>query len=320
MNILITGGAGFIGSHVADRLLAQGHFVVCADNLSLGKIANIAHHKNNPRFRFIKLDAADLKQLRAVFKRYRFGCVFHLAANSDIQAGAKYLDVDFKNTLLTTFTTLRCMKEFGVKQLVFASSSAVYGELDKPLKEETGPLFPISYYGAAKLASEGFISAFCENCGIKAWIIRFPNVVGERTTHGVILDFINRLKKNPKELLILGDGSQKKPYLYVQDLVEAILFVWKKAQGKVNCLNAGVSSASRVSTIARIVVEEMGLKKVKFKYTGGDRGWVGDVPRFSYSLSKIHSLGWKASRTSDEAVRLAARACIAGGDCSRVGG
>jgi len=308
MNILITGGAGFIGSHLADALLAAGHRVTAVDDLSCGREANIAHLREHPQFQFVKLDVCNEPAMNDVFARSSFTSAFHMVANSDIQAGARQLDLDLNRTFLTTFALLRCMKQFGVKQLVFASTSAVYGELDGPLGESAGPLFPISFYGAAKLASEAFISAWVANFGIQAWITRFPNVVGERTTHGVLFDFINRLTEDPKRLTILGDGKQCKPYLYVKDLVDGMLFVWERTNEPLNYFNLGVDSDTMVRRIAEIVVEEMHLHDVEFEYAGGDRGWVGDVPRFEYDLNKVHKLGWKAERTSDEAIRLAVQA------------
>ena len=304
---LITGGAGFVGSHLTDYLIKENNKIVCVDDLSLGKEENIKHHKDNPLFEFIKLDILKKEKLNEIFKENKFDCVFHLAANSDIEAGSKNLSIDLEKTFMTTFNVLECMKNNNVKQIVFSSTSAVYGELNKKLDEDAGPLFPISFYGASKLSSEAYISAFCENFDIKAWIVRFPNVVGERTTHGAIHDFIKKLEKNRKELIILGDGKQKKPYLYVKDLVEGLLFVWKNSDEKINYFNLGVNSSTTVDKIAEIVVKHMGLKNVKFNYTGGDRGWVGDVPRFNYDISKINRLGWKAKRTSDEAVELAVK-------------
>lgn len=310
MNILVTGGAGFVGSHLIDRLIKESHRVVCVDDLSLGRMENIGHHKGNSRFSFIRLDITNRKKLAGIFRLHGFDCVFHMAANSDIQEGGKFTETDLKKTFLTTLSVLECMRESGVRALVFASSSAVYGQSRGPLSEESGPLMPVSLYGAAKLCSEAYISAFSSNFGIRAWILRFPNVIGERATHGVMFDFIEKLRKNPRELLILGDGRQKKPYLYVRDLVDGMLFAWKKASGGLNCFNLGVESSTTVDKIAAIITEEMGLKGVKLKYTGGDRGWTGDVPRFSYSLKKINRLGWKAERTSDGAVRLAVRAYL----------
>ena len=308
MNILVTGGAGFIGSHLIDYLIKEGHNVTCVDDLSLGREKNIKHQKGRANFKFIKMNILNKNKLDKVFKGNGFECVFHFVANSDISRGSKYINVDLEKTLQTTLDVLDCMKKNNVRKIVFASSSAIYGELNKVLNEDTGPLFPISFYGAAKLSSEAYISVFCANYGIKAWIFRFPNVVGERATHGVIYDFINKLKKNPKELVILGDGKQNKPYMYVKDLVEGIIFAWKNSNESINYFNLGVESLTTVTRIAEIVVEEMGLKNVKFRYTGGKRGWVGDIPTYRFDISKINKLGWKSNlKTSDEAIRKAVR-------------
>lgn len=308
MNVIVTGGAGSIGSHLIDYLMQDGNGVVCVDDLSLGRLHNIQHHMGTPHFKFIELDILDKRDFQRVFKQNEFDCVFHMAANSDIQMGAKYMSVDLQRTFLTTYNVLEAMKNHGVKNIVFASSSAVYGENNQLLSENTGPLHPISFYGAAKLAAEAYISACCTNHNIRAWIIRFPNVVGGRATHGVVFDFIKKLKKNPKELVILGDGRQNKPYVYVKNLVEAIIFAWKNSNDTLNCFNVSVDSTTTVTRIAEIVVKEMGLKDVKFIYTGGTQGWVGDVPQFQYDISKISELGWKAKRSSDEAIRIAVRA------------
>jgi UDP-glucose 4-epimerase len=308
MNILVTGGAGFIGSHLIDYLIKDGHNVTCIDDLSLGKEKNVKEHIGQKNFRLVKIDILNKNILNEVFKENKFECVFHFAANSDISRGFKYINVDLEKTFMTTVNILECMKNNNVKKIVFASSSAIYGELNKVLREDTGPLFPISFYGAAKVSSEAYISVFCANYEIKAWIFRFPNVVGERATHGVVYDFINKLKKNPKELVILGDGKQNKPYIYVKDLVDGIIFAWKNSNNKINCFNLGVSSTITVTKIAKIVVEEMGLKNVKFVYTGGARGWAGDVPKYKFDFSKIKKLGWKANlETSEDAIREAVR-------------
>lgn len=310
MRILITGGAGFIGSHLSDYLLADKHKVVAVDNLCLGRKENIKHLLKNKNFKFFKADVNNLKTMRKVFSNGKFNIVFHLAANSDISVSYEKPDIDFKRTFLTTYNILNLMRQFKVKRIVFSSSSAVYGESTKVLSEEKGPFVPESHYGAAKLASEAFISSFVENYGFQAWIIRFPNVVGERATHGVIYDFINKLKKNPNQLDVLGDGEQYKPYFYVKDIVEAILYVRSNSNDKINIYNFGVDSRTKVKDIARLVIKEMGLN-AKIKYSGGDRGWIGDVPEFKYDLSKIKALGWKAKITSTEAVRKSIR-CMLG--------
>lgn len=302
MKILITGGAGFIGSHLADKLLEENHQITIFDNLSLGRMSNIENALKNSDCNFIKGDILNKQELFDVFSNGNFDVVFHMAANSDIARSHANPNVDFDNTLTTTYNVLLAMKEYGVKNIVFASTSAIYGDTGVSVDENYGPLFPISHYGASKLASEAYISSFCENYGFKAWITRFPNVVGERATHGAIYDFINKLKKNPNELEVLGDGTQIKPYLYVKDLVEAILLVWKTTNEQINYFNLGVETRTTVTEMAQMVIEEMKLPAI-IRYTGGSRGWVGDVPQFSYSLDKIHNLGWKAKVTSNEAVR-----------------
>lgn len=302
MNILVTGGAGFIGSHLSDALLLEGHNVIAYDNLLRGKVSNLVKALTNPNFKFIKGDLLDKDTLFKIFKTNSIDTVFHMAANSDIASSHTNPDVDFENTLKTTYNILLAMKEFNVKNIVFASTSAIYGDTGVKVSEDFGPLFPISHYGASKLASEGYISSFCENYGLKAWITRFPNVVGERATHGAIYDFINKLKSNPKELEVLGDGSQIKPYLYVKDLVEAILLIWKQTDEQVNYFNIGVESRTTVKEMAEMVIQEMELDAT-IRYTGGNKGWIGDVPEFSYNINKIHNLGWEAKLTSNEAIR-----------------
>ena len=309
MKVLVAGGAGFIGGHLIDALLSLGHNVVCADSLCLGTEDMIRHCYGSPNFEFCKLDVRDSDKLNALFEKHSFQRVYHLAANSDIQKGASDPSIDFHNTFLTTKSILDAMRSYGVKELLFASTSAVYGDMPGQLKEDAGGLAPISYYGACKLASEALISAYASMNGLSANILRFPNVVGPRLTHGVIFDFIAKLKRNPRELEILGDGSQDKPYLYVADLVDAILAM--QYNQTMDTFNIGVETSTTVSRIADIVCEEMGLAGVQYKFTGGSIGWLGDVPRFSYDLTKIHSTDWKAKHNSDESVRLAARASLA---------
>jgi UDP-glucose 4-epimerase len=307
-NVLLVGGAGFIGSHLADKLAQNNYNIIVADNLLLGKVENIQHLIHSNKITFINADFSDFNSAKQLFENQKIDIVFHLAANSDIKASEKNPKIDFDNTFLTTYNILECMRIFGVKKLFFASTSAIYGDKEGVgVNEDVGPLFPISYYGGAKLASEAFISSYSLMNDIKCWIFRFPNVVGERSTHGVIYDFINRLKVNPKELTILGDGKQSKPYLYVKDLVDAIFYIWSHSSDRLNYYNIGVDSQTNVNTIADIVCEEMGLENVNKVFTGGSGGWKGDVPKFKYDLSKIHALGWKAKHTSDDAVRISAR-------------
>ena len=304
MNILITGGAGFIGSHLDDALIARGHNLTVVDNLVLGRKENIEHLSGNSNFRFIKADLLDLSKMGEIFAEGKFDMVYHLAANSDIQKGGKDPMVDYNLTFNTTFNVLQLLKEFEIKKFFFASTSAIFGETYDVLNEDYGPLKPVSNYGAGKLASEAFISAFSSTYDIQTWITRFPNVVGERFTHGVIYDFIKKLRNNPEELEVLGNGEQCKPYVYVKDLVEAILYVIDHASEKYNVYMIGSDSRTKVKEIAAMVIEEMGLK-AKIRYTGGDRGWVGDVPEFRYDLTKINKLGWTAPHNSNESVRLA---------------
>jgi UDP-glucose 4-epimerase len=303
--ILVTGGAGFIGSHIADRLLTDGYQVVAVDNFELGRIENIAHLAKEPRFEFRHLDVLEHSTLEELFKHCHFSAVFHMAANSDIARGGADTERDLRLTFLSTFKVLEAMRRHKVPQIVFASSSAVYGERQERLAEDAGPLQPVSLYGAAKLAAEAYVSAFAHNFGVQAWVCRFPNVVGERATHGVVYEFIERLRQEPSRLRILGNGEQEKPYLYVRDVVDAIVFLWKNSSEPLNCFNIGVAGATKVTRIAEMVVQEMGLSGVAFDYTGGDRGWVGDVPHFQYDASRLASLGWQAPRDSDASVRLA---------------
>jgi len=304
MNILVTGGAGFIGSHLDDALIARGHHITVVDNLVLGRKENIAHLMDNPNFKFVEVDILDATAMYRVFEQGQFEMVYHLAANSDIQKGGKDPMVDYQLTFNTTFQMLQLMKEFCIKKFFFASTSAIFGETYDVLSEDYGPLKPVSNYGAGKLASEAFISAFSSTYGIQTWITRFPNVVGERFTHGVIYDFIHKLHKNPEELEVLGNGEQCKPYVYVKDLVEGILYVIDHANEPYNVYMLGSNTRTKVKEIAAMVIEEMGLH-AQIRYTGGDRGWVGDVPEFRYDLTKVNTLGWKAPHNSNDSVRLA---------------
>lgn len=305
MNILITGGAGFIGSHLCDVLLQEeSNVVTVLDNMSLGNLGNIQHLTNTSRFTLVKGDILEDSVLADIFKTNRFDIVFHLAANSDIAVSHAKPSVDLDNTFMTTFKVLNAMKEHNVKNIVFASTSAIYGDPEnKKLTEDFGPLLPVSHYGAGKLASEAFISSFVENYNMQAWIVRFPNVVGERATHGAIFDFIRKAQNNAY-LEVLGNGEQNKPYVYVKDLVAALVYVWQNSYDKINIYNVGVETRTKVKDIAKIVLEELNSSK-EIQFTGGKQGWIGDVPEFQYDLTKIHELGWAAKLTSDESVRKA---------------
>ena len=302
MKALVAGGAGFIGSHLIDALLVEGHEVVCIDNFFIGTRQNIKHLNDEPRFVFYEQDLTDFNALLKIFEHEKPDYVFHLAANSDIQTSADDPMIEYKNTYSTTFNQLECMRRTGVRKLFFASTSAVYGDLmGAEVSEEAVALKPISYYGGAKLVSEGIISAYSYMNDMSVLVFRFPNVIGPRLTHGVIFDFVKRLKEDPSHLRILGDGTQSKPYIFVLDLVDAIMR-FKDAPKGVTLYNVGVDTQSSVTRIAEIVCEKMGLSGIPFEYTGGRGGWKGDVPVFQYNLDKIHATGWKASMTSDEAV------------------
>jgi UDP-glucose 4-epimerase len=311
MKCFVTGGAGFIGSHLVDKLIQKDYDVTVFDDLSSGKKEFIEHHMNNDKFRFVNADLLDKNILSDEIIGH--DVVFHIAANPDVRLGAKKPDIA-KKDIIATYNLLDSMRENNVKKIVFSSSSTIYGETPSfPLKEDYGPLLPISVYGAAKLASEGLISSFCHSFDMQGWIYRFANVVGMRGTHGVIVDFINKLRKNPQNLEILGDGRQRKPYLYVTECVDGIIFGFEKSDDEINFFNLGCKSTTDVTRIGELVVEEMKLKNVNFNYTGGKRGWKGDVPHFQFDISKIEKLGWTPNRESDEVVRMAIKDLLKSG-------
>ncbi len=303
----VTGGAGFIGSHLAERLLAAGNSVTVYDNLSLGRPEWIQHLFSNPRFHFVKGDLCDGAAVKEAIAGHEL--VFHLGANTDIPRGNQDPRIDLENDILATFSLLEAMRHHGVRRLAFASSSTVLGEPEQqPTPETVGPLLPISLYGAGKLACEGLISAYCHLFGIQAWMFRFGNVVGPRMGHGILRDFIAKLRRSPRELEVLGDGQQEKNYFLVEDCIDGILFAMRHA-GDRECdvFNLGCASTIKASEIARIVIEEMGLRDAAVRYTGGRRGWPGDVPVVIYDVGKLRRLGWQARHTSAEAVRIAVR-------------
>ncbi|MDT8843422.1 SDR family NAD(P)-dependent oxidoreductase [Paraburkholderia fungorum] len=310
MLIYVTGAAGFIGSHLVDRLLSLGHRVIGTDNLVRGTKANLELALQNKNFHFFELDITDRAAVEATLYPFfaaeeRVDTVWHLAANSDIAAGVADPEIDLRDTFMTTFETVALARKFGMRQLAFASTSAVYGETSERLVETLGPLLPISAYGAMKLAGEAIISAAAESFLDRAWIFRFPNVVGSRGTHGVIRDLIDKLLVDRNELEVLGDGEQKKPYLHVADLVNAMIFIWQTAIERRALYNIGPEDdGAKVSFIASSIVEAS-KTNAQLRYTGGDRGWVGDVPRFSYSVEKLAKLGWRPSGGSEAAVRRA---------------
>jgi UDP-glucose 4-epimerase len=309
--ILITGGAGFIATHLIEELVKNTeNFIVSIDNLSMCDEKNVSKFYNNSNFAFHKIELTNQQDLAQVFKQYYFSRVYHLAANSDISRSFTNPSIDYNNTFITTWNVLEQLRINNIKQFIFASTSAIFGEVgDNIIDESFGPILPISHYGAGKLASEAFISSFAYNYDIESLIVRFPNVIGEYSTHGVIYDFINKLKINPSELVVLGNGKQEKSYLYVKDLINAIQYAWNSKTDKVDIFNIGGIDTINVSEIAHIVVENIGQGSL-ISYTGGDRGWKGDVPKFSYDIKKILASKWTPKLNSREAVDLTVKSLI----------
>lgn len=306
--IIVAGGAGFIGSHLVRHFLAQGRYVLVLDNLCRGKTSFISDLPGNERLFFMQTDVSNREQTAAYIdefhKVYPVTTVWHMAANSDIPAGVADSEVDLRDTFMTTHSLLCAMKLSGIKELAFASSSAIYGDHgpDVILDENTGPFFPISNYGAMKLASEAAISAAAESFLEKAWLFRFPNVVGPPATHGVLIDFIQRLQENPACLQVLGNGQQQKIYLHVSELVKAMLYIVGNSNERRNCFNIGPDDAGiSVREIAEATVARV-APGARIEYGQGNRGWVGDVPRFRYSVQRLQSLGFITGMSSHEAV------------------
>jgi len=308
MKCVVTGGAGFIGSHLVGRLMEKGHEVTVIDNLSGGRIEFIERYFSDDRFSFVKRDLSENQPIREIKGA---DVVFHLAANPDVKLGADDTHVHLRQNVIATYNVLESMRSLGVKNIVFTSTSTVYGEASViPTPENYGPLVPISLYGASKLSCEALISAYCGTFDMSAWIYRFANIIGDHGTHGVIYDFINKLRKDPARLAILGDGRQSKSYLHVDDCVDGMLYALENSRGKVNIYNIGSEDRIDVTGIGHIVAGEMGLERAEFTYTGGDRGWKGDVPVMGLSIEKIKALGWRPKYNSEVSVRRCARALL----------
>jgi UDP-glucose 4-epimerase len=307
--ILVTGGAGFIGSHLVDCLLAKGNRVTIFDNLSSGKMEFIKHHFENPDFTLIKADLLDQDAIERACKD--INSVYHVAANPDVRLGTSDTRVHFDQNILATYNLLEAIRKNNVKEIIFTSTSTIYGEASIiPTAEDYGPLIPISLYGASKLACEALITSYSHTFDIKAWIFRFANIVGPRSTHGITVDFINKLQDNSAQLEILGDGKQEKSYLHVSECVDAILFTVGNSKEEVNIFNIGSEDTISATGIGKAVVEEMQLSNVRFVYTGGSRGWKGDVPKMRLDIEKLKKLGWRPAYTSERSVRETARSLL----------
>ena len=299
----VSGGAGFIGSHLVDALLDRGAEVTVYDNLSLGR-REFLDGALKRGARLVVADLLDTDRVAAELDGHDM--VWHLAANSDIRQGTRSTSLDLEQGILVTHSVLEAMRRQGVGRIAFASSSVVYGEPSvMPTPEEYGPLTPISLYGAAKLGAEGLISAFGHCYGINANIFRFANIIGPRSTHGILHDFAAKLREDSAELEVLGDGRQQKSYLGVDDCVAAMLHVADHAPGPLSIHNLAAADNITVARIAELVVEAWTGGKAALRYTGGRRGWTGDVPTMRLDPARLNALGWQASRTSEEAVRHA---------------
>lgn len=309
MRALVTGGAGFIGSHLIDELVDAGYEVKIIDNLSSGDLNLISHQTEAGNVEFVKGDLTVLDDVMQATKN--IDCVFHMAANPDIRLGTQITDTDLKQGTIATYNILESMRVNGVKKIVFASSSVVYGEdAPMPTPESHGPCLPISLYGASKLGSEGLITSWVGTFDFQAWIFRFANIIGERGTHGVIFDFIHKLKRDNSRLEVLGNGLQEKSYMEVKDCVKAMMHIYNSKNSPINLYNLGSHDTCSVRRIAEIVVEETGFDNATIEYTGGDRGWAGDIPRAMLSIEKMLSTGYDVNYNSEAAVRHTTRCLI----------
>ena len=289
--VLVTGGAGFIGSHLVDRLLVAGHAVTAYDNLSTGQPAFLERASDHAGFRFVEGDVLDLPRLVAALGGHGF--VFHLAANADVRLGPRQPRKDLDQNTIGTFHVLEAMRAAGVRRIAFASTGSIYGEPDVFPTPETCP-FPVqtSLYGASKLAGEALITAYCTGFGFQAYLFRFVSILGERYTHGHVFDFYKQLLAHPDEVLVLGDGQQRKSYLYVHDCLDAMLLAIDRCDGIVTILNLGTEEYCTVDQSLDWIGERLDLRPRR-RYTGGERGWVGDSPFIFLDTRKVRALGWR---------------------------
>ncbi|RLE79159.1 MAG: UDP-glucose 4-epimerase [Thermoprotei archaeon] len=311
MKVLVTGGAGFMGSHLVDFLASQGFFIRVIDNLSSGRTEFIKHHMGKEYFEFIY---GDLKDFDTTLKAMEdIDVVFHFAANPDVRISVREPKTHFDDNILATFNVLEAARRSGsVKKIIFASSSTVYGDAKVIPTPETHEMLPISVYGATKAAGEMLLCSYAYLYGFKGISLRYANIIGSRLRHGVIYDFIRHLQRDPTKLPVLGDGTQRKSYLYINDAIEAAIFLMNRVQNFFEAYNVGNEDWVTVREIAEIVIEEMGIS-AKIVYRGGlsdGRGWPGDVKYMRLDISKLKLLGWRPRMSSKEAVRATTRALI----------
>ncbi len=302
--IFVTGGAGFIGSNVVDRLLEEGHRVTAYDNFSTGSNLFLTNAGKNPQFRAISGDLLDFDLLRTQMSEAEI--IYHLAAHADVRYGTANPRRDIEQNTLGTLNVLEAMRELGIKKLVFSSTGSIYGDATViPTPEDAALPIQTSLYGASKLACEGLIQAYCEGFGFQSWIFRLVGILGERYTHGHVFDFCKNLLNDPSKLLVLGDGKQKKSYLYVQDCINAMFCAVSKSQEKVNIFNLGTDEYCEVSDCIRWITSSLNVNP-EIVYKGGDRGWVGDSPFIYLDTKKIRSLGWKANLSIEQSIKITA--------------
>jgi len=300
MRAFVTGGAGFIGSNLVDRLLAANHSVVAYDNFSTGQDAFLEIARSHPQFTLVRGDTLDLPALVEAMAGSEM--VFHLAANADVRFGVEHPRKDLDQNTIATFNVLEAMRATGARRIAFASTGSIYGEASVIPTPEHSP-FPVqtSLYGASKLAGEGLIQAYCEGFGFQSWIFRFVSILGERYTHGHVFDFYRSLRADPSRLRVLGNGRQRKSYLYVQDCIDAILVALDRATEKVNVLNLGTEECCEVNDSIEWIIRALGVSPI-LDYTGGDRGWIGDNPFIFLDTTRIRALGWKPKLTIREGI------------------
>ncbi len=300
MRVFVTGAAGFIGSHMVDRLLAAGHSVTGFDNMSTGQRRFLEGTLAHPQFSFHQADLLDRTSLAQAMAGAEL--VVHFAANADVRFGTEHPRKDLDQNTIATWNVLEAMREQGCKRIVFSSTGSVYGEPEIFPTPETCP-FPVqtSLYGASKLAAEGLIQAYCEGFGLQGYVFRFVSILGERYSHGHVFDFYQQLSQHPEHLHVLGDGHQRKSYLYVQDCMDAIFVAIERANDKVNIFNLGTDEYCEVNDSIGWICEHLGLHP-KLTYSGGERGWVGDSPFIFLDCSRIRALGWRPRFTIKQAV------------------